>query len=117
MVKEMRQNNDMPRTARLRQAVEDTLSDYGQMVRIFRAHSPVGQTTGVVEAAPYSRIHITDLAVYRFLYRIYLQVSADVRTDDVLLANGVYFLVRDVDLGISDRVVATCLCERLASGP
>jgi hypothetical protein len=113
----MRQNNDTPRTTRVRQAVEDVLADMGQPVQIFRAQSLVGQTLGVVEASANSRLHITDLAVYRFLYRIHLPAAADVRMEDVLLTNGVYFLVRDVDIGISLRVVSTCLCERLATGP
>ena len=91
----MRQNNDAPRTERLRKAAEDLLQDSGQPLQIYRSHSLIGQTLGVIVASANSRLHITDLAVYRFLYRIYLFSSADIRVDDVLLANGVYFLVRD----------------------
>lgn len=113
----MRQNNDSPRSERLEQAAQDALNDVGQPVQIFRNHLPVGQTVGVVDASALSRLHLTDLATYRFLYRIYLRAEAEVRAEDVLLANGVYFLVRDVNVGVSLRVVSTCLCERLATGP
>jgi hypothetical protein len=113
----MRRNNDNTRAKRIQEAVSDALADYGQPVTIYRAGVLVGETIGVADATAFSRLHETDLATYRFLYRIYAPVTADIRVNDTLLTNALSFLVRDIDLGTSQHRVATCLCERLASGP
>ena len=112
----MRQNNDTTRGARVKQSLDDVLADLGRQVIIYRNGSPIGSAPGIVDAEAHSRISGASLAAFRFLYRVYLRMPVDVAVADTLFGNDHWFLVRDVDAGISFPLVMTCLCERVA-GP
>ena len=113
----MRQNNDIGRKGRLRASIEDALADFGTAVAIYRAGAWIGSAQGVVDAEAHSRVAGADLAAFRFLYRCYLRMPVDAAGGDRLFANGVWFLVKDIDAGVSLHLVLTCLCEKLPAGP
>ena len=113
----MRQNNDINRAARVRAGAEDAIADFGSHVSLYRAGVQIGSASGVVDAEAHSRVAGADLSAFRFLYRIYLQLPVDVVAADKLLANGVWFLVKDIDNGTSLHLITTCLCEKVGSGP